>query len=329
MDVPAGTQSGTELRLQGPRRAAAARQRTRRPARDRDRGRPREAIEAERDLLKQLNEVAGRRCCRRAAAGPVRSAARHLQLSAPMRWLELTVEVDSEAVEAVSEILGRAGPGRRGASHAADPRSGGRAGGPRGSDRPVRDDRPPARRRGRAAPPSSRQSARCGTSRRSGCVRWASCACGRSRTRTGPRPGRRGYAPQRIGRLVIVPSWLEPPIGPDAVGPAPGPRHGLRHRPASDDARPAWLLQGVWPMPARVLDVGCGSGILGLAALRAGRRADGRCARHRSGGGGGDRCQRGGQRSRRPADAPARARCRRRHVPSHIRWCSPTWWPPC
>ena len=124
-----------------------------------------------------------------------------------MRWLELSVEADVEAVEAVSEILGRVG-GRDTAVQpdAADPRPRRRAGCPRGSGSAVRRDR--ARRRRRRPRPrrSSRPSARCGTSRRSACGRSARCASARSTTPTGPRPGRRTTSPQRIGRVVIVPS---------------------------------------------------------------------------------------------------------------------------
>ncbi|MEO6059317.1 MAG: 50S ribosomal protein L11 methyltransferase, partial [Candidatus Limnocylindria bacterium] len=86
---------------------------------------------------------------------------------------------------------------------------------------------------------------------------------------------KRDYVPQRIGRVVIVPSWLEEPIAPDEVALRldPGMAFGTGLHPTTRGC--LTLLQSISPMPARVLDVGSGSGILALAALRLGaQRAD-------------------------------------------------------
>ncbi len=79
-----------------------------------------------------------------------------------------------------------------------------------------------------------------------------------------------GYVPQRIGRVVIVPSWLDEPMAPGevAVRLDPGMAFGTGLHPTTRGCLE--LLQRVGPMPARVLDVGSGSGILALAALRLG-----------------------------------------------------------
>jgi len=79
-----------------------------------------------------------------------------------------------------------------------------------------------------------------------------------------------GYEPQRIGRVLIVPSWLEPAPQTDEVVLRldPGMAFGTGIHPTTRAC--LTLLQRVGPMPARVLDVGSGSGILGLAALALG-----------------------------------------------------------
>jgi ribosomal protein L11 methyltransferase len=81
---------------------------------------------------------------------------------------------------------------------------------------------------------------------------------------------KRGYAPQRIGRILIVPSWLDEPMAPGevAIRLDPGMAFGTGLHPTTRGCLA--LLQRVEPMPDRCLDVGTGSGILGLAALRLG-----------------------------------------------------------
>jgi ribosomal protein L11 methyltransferase len=76
--------------------------------------------------------------------------------------------------------------------------------------------------------------------------------------------------PQRIGRVVIVPSWLDEPIRPDelALSLDPGMAFGTGLHPTTRGC--LTLLQEISPMPPVVLDVGSGSGILALAALRLG-----------------------------------------------------------
>jgi len=78
------------------------------------------------------------------------------------------------------------------------------------------------------------------------------------------------YVPQRVGRVVVVPSWLDEPLGPGEVAITldPGMAFGTGLHPTTRGC--LHLLQQVAPMPADVLDVGCGSGILALAALQLG-----------------------------------------------------------
>ena len=90
-------------------------------------------------------------------------------------------------------------------------------------------------------------------------------------------------------------------------------------------ARCLELLQEVSPMPPRVLDVGSGSGILALAALRLGAEAV-VGYRHRSAGGRSRPCQRRAKRARRPAGGSRRHPAGRRRG-SATRSCSPTSWP--
>lgn len=79
-----------------------------------------------------------------------------------------------------------------------------------------------------------------------------------------------GYEPQRIGRILVVPSWLEAPAGTDdlVLRLDPGMAFGTGLHPTTRACLE--LLQRVGPMPPRVLDVGSGSGILGLASLALG-----------------------------------------------------------
>jgi ribosomal protein L11 methyltransferase len=186
-----------------------------------------------------------------------------------MRWLELSVEADVEAVEAISEILGRVAAGT--AVH---------------PTRLLRDsDDELAARADPAAPfvvtahvaDDSRSAAMVETTER---ALWHLQAFGMRPV--GPlriravndadwtETWKEHYVAQRIGRVVIVPSWADEPIGPGEVAIIldPGMAFGTGLHPTTRGCLE--LLQGLAPMPASVMDVGCGSGILALAALRLG-----------------------------------------------------------
>jgi ribosomal protein L11 methyltransferase len=188
-----------------------------------------------------------------------------------MRWLELTVEVDSEAVEPVSEILGRLGHGAavRPTRLLRDP----------ADELAVRED-PSAPYEltahlpdDAAAPAAIEQTERALWHLQAFGLRPVSALRVRSvEDRDWTEAWKDGYQPQRIGRLVIVPSWLEPPDGTDAtvLRLDPGMAFGTGLHPTTRACLA--MLQEVEPMPARVLDVGSGSGILGIAALALGAR---------------------------------------------------------
>jgi ribosomal protein L11 methyltransferase len=185
-----------------------------------------------------------------------------------MRWLALSVEADVEAVEAVSEIFGRLGHGSAiepielvadGADEQAlraDPAAGYRV------TAWIPDDAlaPEALDRTRRAlwhlrafdlRPMSELSVTTTDD-----AAWATA-------------WRDGYEPIRSGRLTIVPSWLDVPMGSDLVIRLdPGMAFGTGLHPTTRACLE--LLQLVEPMPTAVLDVGTGSGILALAALRLG-----------------------------------------------------------
>jgi ribosomal protein L11 methyltransferase len=187
----------------------------------------------------------------------------------PMRWLELSVEADVEAVEAVSEILGRVSEGT--AVH---------------PTRLLRDpDDELAAREDPTAPfvvtahvtdgPDA-PAAVDATER----ALWHLQAFGLRpvgplRVRTvddvdWTDAWKRHYVPQRIGQVVIVPSWIAHEAGPDeaVIRLDPGMAFGTGLHPTTRACLE--LLQAVRPMPSRVLDVGTGSGVLALAALRLG-----------------------------------------------------------
>ncbi|MDH4334720.1 MAG: 50S ribosomal protein L11 methyltransferase [Chloroflexota bacterium] len=191
-----------------------------------------------------------------------------------MRWLELTVEVDVEAVEPVSEIFGRLGRGA--------------------AVRPMRLIRDPNDELSAREDPSApyeitahlpEDAAAPAAVEATERALWHLQAfglrpVGELRVRSVEESDwaeawKRDYRPQRIGRVVIVPSWLEEPIAPQEVALRldPGMAFGTGLHPTTRGCLA--LLQAITPMPSRVLDVGSGSGILALAALRLGaQRAD-------------------------------------------------------
>lgn len=186
-----------------------------------------------------------------------------------MRWLELSVEADAEAVEAISEILGRVAAGT--AVHPArllrDP-----------SDELAARPDPDAPFVVSAHVVDDAHSA--ATVESTERALWHLQAFGLRPV--GPLQVRvvddadwidtwkQHYVAQRIGRIVIVPSWAEevPADGEVAITLDPGMAFGTGLHPTTRSCLA--LLQELDPMPANVLDVGCGSGILALAALRLG-----------------------------------------------------------
>jgi ribosomal protein L11 methyltransferase len=186
-----------------------------------------------------------------------------------MRWLELSVEADVEAVEAISEILGRVAAGSavyptrlvRDPDDELAARSDPTA--PYVVTAHVADDP------GAAATIESTEQAL-----------WHLQAFGLRPV--GPLRVRavddadwtdawkEHYVAQRIGRVVIVPSWADEPLRPGEVAITldPGMAFGTGLHPTTRGCLA--LLQEIGPMPASVLDVGCGSGLLALAALRLG-----------------------------------------------------------
>ena len=186
-----------------------------------------------------------------------------------MRWLELTVEVDAEAVEAVSEIFGRLGHGAavRPTRLLRDP----------SDELNVREDPTAPYEVTFHLPDDAAAPAALDATER---ALWHLQAFGlRPVGELRVRPvddadwleaWKAGFVPQRIGRVVIVPSWLDEPISTDEVELRldPGMAFGTGLHPTTRAC--LTLLQRAGPMPARVLDVGSGSGILALAALRLG-----------------------------------------------------------
>jgi ribosomal protein L11 methyltransferase len=186
-----------------------------------------------------------------------------------MRWLELTVQADVEAVEAVSEILGRVAAGTivQPARLIRDP----------DDELSVRED--PAAGYAviaHVADDSGAAAAVESTER----ALWHLQAFGlRPVGELTVRPvadddwaesWKEQFVPQRIGRVVVVPSWSIEPVAADEVAVIldPGMAFGTGLHPTTRGCLE--LLQQVQPMPERVLDVGCGSGILAIAALRLG-----------------------------------------------------------
>jgi ribosomal protein L11 methyltransferase len=188
-----------------------------------------------------------------------------------VRWLELTVTCDNEAIEAVSEILGRVGQGS--------------------AVRPTRLLRDPADELSAREDPTApyeitahipEDGAAPAAVEATERALWHLQAfglrpLGELRVRSVDDADwtdawKAGYVPQRIGRVVIVPSWLEEPIGPDEVVLRldPGMAFGTGLHPTTRGC--LRLLQEISPMPPVVLDVGSGSGILALAALRLGAK---------------------------------------------------------
>ena len=182
-----------------------------------------------------------------------------------MRWLALSVDADVEAVEAVSEILGRLGRGS-----AIEPLE---LTAVDGDEQALRPD-PAAGYRVTAWIPDDAEST--DAIDRTQRALWhlrafdlrpmSALSVTTTDDAAWESAWRDGYEPIRIGRLTIVPTWLDVPPGADLVIRLdPGMAFGTGLHPTTRACLE--LLQAVAPMPAAVLDVGCGSGILGIAAL--------------------------------------------------------------
>jgi len=186
-----------------------------------------------------------------------------------VRWLELTVSCDNEAIEAVSEIFSRLGRGSavRPTRLIRDPND----------ELSAREDPTAPYEITLHLPDDEAAPAAVEATER---ALWHLQAfglrpVGELRVRSVDDADwtdawKAGYVPQRIGRVVIVPSWLDEPIGPDEVALRldPGMAFGTGLHPTTRGC--LTLLQAIEPMPPVVLDVGSGSGILALAALRLG-----------------------------------------------------------
>jgi ribosomal protein L11 methyltransferase len=186
-----------------------------------------------------------------------------------VRWLELTVTCDNEAIEAVSEILGRVSQGSavRPTRLIRDP----------GDELSAREDPIAPYEITAHIPEDEAAPAAVESIERE---LWHLQAfglrpVGELQVRSVDDADwtdawKAGYAPQRIGRVVIVPSWLDEPIAPGEVALRldPGMAFGTGLHPTTRGC--LTLLQEISRMPLVVLDVGSGSGILALAALRLG-----------------------------------------------------------
>lgn len=188
----------------------------------------------------------------------------------PARWLELSVEVDVEAVEAVSEILGReaAGTTVQPTRLLRDP----------DDELAARPDPDAPHVVSAHIPADAEADAAVERTERAlwHLQAFGLRAVGPLRVREVTDAGwadawKEHYVPQRIGRIVVLPSWMaDAPVeaGEVPIVLDPGMAFGTGLHPTTRGCLE--LLAEIEPMPARVLDVGIGSGILAIAALRLG-----------------------------------------------------------
>jgi ribosomal protein L11 methyltransferase len=185
-----------------------------------------------------------------------------------VRWLALSVEADVEAVEAVSEILSRLGRGSVIEPLALVPDA--------TDEQALRPDPAAGYRVTAYVPDDAEAPAAVDRTER---ALWhlrafdlrpmSGLAVTSVDDADWTTAWREGYQPIRVGGLTIVPTWL--PVPADAgivIRLDPGMAFGTGLHPTTRACLE--LLQSLGPMPDVVLDVGCGSGILGIAALRLG-----------------------------------------------------------
>ena len=81
---------------------------------------------------------------------------------------------------------------------------------------------------------------------------------------------RDGLGARRFGRLVVAPSWIEPPEDADAVTVILDPENAFGSGEHGSTRAALLLLERLLRPGDRVLDLGSGSGILAIAAARLG-----------------------------------------------------------
>lgn len=81
---------------------------------------------------------------------------------------------------------------------------------------------------------------------------------------------RDGIAPRRFGRLVVRPSWIDVPDEPGTVTVMLDPETAFGSGEHGSTRAALALLERHMPAQARVLDLGSGSGILAIAAMKLG-----------------------------------------------------------
>jgi ribosomal protein L11 methyltransferase len=189
-----------------------------------------------------------------------------------VRWLALSVEADVEAIEAVSEVFGRLGRGAavRPTRLVHDP----------GDELSAREDTSAPYELTVHIPDDAAAAGAVEETERALWHLQAFGLCPVGALQVTPveeadwtAAWKAGYTPQRIGRIVVTPSWLHEPIGPGEVllRLDPGMAFGTGLHPTTRGC--LRLMQELMPIPSAVLDVGSGSGILALAALKLGSKS--------------------------------------------------------
>lgn len=191
-----------------------------------------------------------------------------------MPWLSITLDLDGTRAEAVSEALVEAGALSVSMEDA-------QAGGPGEDAQFGEPDSSPPRPWHRTrlvalAEPGADAAALVGRAARDCGIEAPAFQVGRVEDDDWVRRTQSQFAPIRCGeRLWIVPSWhAAPDPGALNIRLDPGLAFGTGSHPTTRLVL-GWLereIRGAEPVPPRVLDYGCGSGILALAAARLGAR---------------------------------------------------------